>query len=325
MITYKKNNNLRAFLILTAILLTSFNSYSKTTLTINEAQAKLEEGNKRFVKGTRWYPNQDQKRRTETSENGQHPYATVIACSDSRVPVEELFDAGIGDIFTIRVAGNVCDIDEAGSIEYGVDHLQTPVLVVLGHTGCGAVTAVCRGDHVHGNIPQLVDNIIPAAEKAKHDHGPAFSNTLLSSAVQYNVWQSIEDLYRISTTTSERVKNGQLKVIGAVYNLATGEIQWLGSHPQESALIQQTAQVSHTGGHVDMHNEGHTGIDESWAQEGRAESFVVNKADKTIGCSFRSSQIGLIGLISRISLITESADFPGLEIIFAPKRQRSLP
>lgn len=287
----KKSYILSILFTFSVIVLSSFQVFSKTSLTIEEAQAKLEEGNKRFVSGAKKNPNQDQKRRKETAENGQHPFATVIACSDSRVPVEELFDAGVGDIFTIRVAGNVCDIDEAGSIEYGVDHLQTPILVVLGHTSCGAVTAVCRGDHVHGNIPQLVDNIIPAVEKAKHEHGSSFSSALLSTAVQYNVWQSIEDLYRLSTTTRERVKSGQLKVIGAVYNLASGEIQWLGRHPQESAFLQQATAVSHASTISTNHAEESEVMEQDWTDESNAESFVLNKSDE------KTSSIWIIAIV----------------------------
>jgi len=206
---------------------------------------KLKHGNERFVQNDRTYPNQDKERIDLTSEKGQYPYATVIACSDSRVPVEHLFDAGIGDIFVIRVAGNVIDIDEAGSIEYGVDHLHTPVLVVLGHSGCGAVTAVCRGDEVHGNIPKLVDNIVPAVNKAKHEHGEEFNPELLSAAVKNNVWQSIEDLISISPVSVKLIKNGKLKVVGAIYHLDSGKVEWLGEHPHQKDLLALEKTHSH--------------------------------------------------------------------------------
>ncbi|MBW1744446.1 MAG: carbonic anhydrase, partial [Deltaproteobacteria bacterium] len=122
--------------------------------------AMLKAGNVRFVEGKSTHTHADAARlhQAGTENQGNHAYATVITCSDSRVPVEIIFDAGIMDIFVIRVAGNVCDVDERGSIEYGLAHVNTPVLVVLGHTQCGAVTAVTQAILGHGhpleaNIP----------------------------------------------------------------------------------------------------------------------------------------------------------------------------
>ena len=111
----------------------------------NEILQMLKKGNERFYTGKATYPNTNAARLAQagTENQGDHAYATVITCSDSRVPVELIFDAGVMDIFVIRVAGNVCDTDEVGSIEYGLAHVHTPILVVLGHTQCGAVTAVC--------------------------------------------------------------------------------------------------------------------------------------------------------------------------------------
>ncbi len=212
-------------------------------LTSQQALQKLKDGNERFVTQSREYKNLDKARLTSTSENGQYPFATIIGCSDSRVPIEHIFDVGVGDVFVIRVAGNVCDIDESGSIEYGVDHLKTPLLVVLGHTGCGAVTAVARGDEVHGNIPVLVDNIIPAVDKAKAKYGDHFSDELLSAAIKLNVWQSIEDLLKNSPITAELVKEGSLEIVGAVYNLSTGKVEWLGEHPQQKSLLASAVAV----------------------------------------------------------------------------------
>ena len=203
-----------------------------------QALLKLKEGNLRFVNGERAFPNQNDIALKTTNEKGQFPFATIISCSDSRVPVEHIFDAGFGDIFVIRVAGNVVNVDEAGSIEYGVEHLHTPVLVVLGHTSCGAVTAVCRGDEVHGNIPKLVENIVPAVNKAKETHGHEFRPDLVEHSIVNNVWQSIEDLMKISPITAELVQNGKLIVVGAIYHLDTGIVDWLGEHPEMAKLIE---------------------------------------------------------------------------------------
>lgn len=200
----------------------------------DETIKMLKEGNNRFVNGMSNHPHSDFKRLMQcgTENQGDHAYATVITCSDSRVPVERIFDAGLMDIFVIRVAGNVCDVDEAGSIEYGLAHVNTPVLVVLGHTQCGAVTAVTHAVHGKGhelerNIPPLVDNIQPAVERAIKDHPEAKGDTVIPYAIEENVWQGIEDLFMISPATREIVKNGSAKVVGAIYDVGTGKIKWL--------------------------------------------------------------------------------------------------
>lgn len=194
----------------------------------------LKEGNARFVAGKSIHPHSDAKRlyQAGTENQGDHAYATVITCSDSRVPVELLFDAGIMDIFVIRVAGNVVDTDEAGSIEYGLAHVNTPVLVVLGHTQCGAVTAVTHALHGTGhslerNIPPLVDNIQPAVRKAMAEHPEAHGDEVIPYAIVENVWQGIEDLFMASPVSRELVKSGKVKVIGAIYDVGTGKVKWL--------------------------------------------------------------------------------------------------
>ncbi len=126
------------------------------SLSADEALKMLKDGNARFVEGKATHPHQDAARRALTAGQGQHPVATVLSCSDSRAPVELLFDQGIGDLFVVRVAGNVAATDEIGSMEYAVDHLNTPVVVVLGHSQCGAVTAVVEGAKLPPSIGALV-------------------------------------------------------------------------------------------------------------------------------------------------------------------------
>ncbi len=196
--------------------------------------AMLREGNKRFYQGESLFPHADSARLNlaGTKNQGDYAYATVISCSDSRVPVELIFDAGIMDLFIIRVAGNVIDTDEAGSIEYGLAHVNTPVLVVLGHTQCGAVTAVTRELQGHGhklevNIPPLVDNIIPAVEKAMQDNKDATTENIISRAIEENIWQGIRDLFMRSPASRELVKEEKVKVVGAIYDVSTGKIDWL--------------------------------------------------------------------------------------------------
>lgn len=207
----------------------------------------LKDGNQRFSKAARTMPDLDAGRRQDVAKNGQKPYATILGCADSRVPLEHVFDAGIGDLFVIRVAGNVADTDEIGTIEYGVEHLKSPVVVVLGHSGCGAVTAVVRGDTVGGSIPALVDNIIPAAAWARKETPGAPEADIISASIQQNVWQSIQDLLTRSSITVELVKEGKLKVVGALYNLSSGEVTWLGEHPRQAALLSAAEKTGEGG------------------------------------------------------------------------------
>ena len=213
-------------------------------MTSAAAMNMLKEGNARFVSGKRSYPNQGNVRLEETKK-GQHPFVTILSCSDSRVPVEHIFDAGIGDIFIIRIAGNVSGIDEIASMEYGTEHLHTPLLVVLGHTSCGAVTAVAKGDKVEGSIPLLVEKIKPAVAKAKKKEGNAFSEKLLDASIRLNVWQAIEDLFKKSHIASHLVKENKLQVVGAIYHLDSGTVEWLGEHPAQKALLDNSKSGKH--------------------------------------------------------------------------------
>jgi carbonic anhydrase len=202
----------------------------------DQALEHLKQGNARFVSGKSNHPNQTFKRLKETS-SGQKPFATVLGCSDSREPVELIFDQGFGDVFVVRVAGNVADTDEVGTIEYGVGHLHTPLLLVLGHTKCGAVTAVATKAEVHGSIPQLVDNIVPAVERATAANPGLLPGDLVEKAIVENVWQSIADALKRSEEVRHLVAAGQLKIEGAVYDIATGKVNWLGPHPNQAELL----------------------------------------------------------------------------------------
>ncbi len=210
--------------------------------------ALLKAGNARFVAGTSEHPNTTLARLIQAGKEnqGDHAYATVITCSDSRVPVERVFDAGVMDIFVIRVAGNVCDTDEIGSIEYGLAHVNTPVLVVLGHTQCGAVTAVTHAVHGTGhalerNIPPLVDNIQPAVERAMAKHPDVHGDAIIPYGIEENVWQGIEDLFMESPSSRALVKSGKAKVVGAIYDVGTGKVAWLPESASERILVEVEA------------------------------------------------------------------------------------
>ncbi len=217
------------------------------TLTAQQALNRLKDGNARFNLGTSLYPNTAGDRLTETAKNGQHPFATIVGCSDSRQPLEILFDRGIGDLFVVRVAGNVCGTDEIGSIEYGVGHLNTPVLLVLGHTACGAVTAVATQAEVHGNITPLVANIKPAVDAAHKAHPNLDGKDLVPAAIKANVFHSIREVFRRSPEIRERVKAGQLNVLGGIYHIESGRIDWLGEHPEQRMLLGMSS-PDHTQG-----------------------------------------------------------------------------
>jgi carbonic anhydrase len=214
------------------------------TVSPGEALMQIKIGNARYASGKPKFPHVTGDRRKETAEGGQHPVATIISCSDSRVPPEYLFDQGIGDIFVVRVAGNVCNTDEIGSAEYGVGHLKTPVLVVLGHTKCGAVTAVATGAEVHGSIPKLVDHIGLAVEAARKKNPGKDGKDLVPAATRENVWQSIRDLITRSAEVRELIEKGQLRVEGAIYDITSGEIEWLGPHPEEKEFLKKREDVS---------------------------------------------------------------------------------
>jgi carbonic anhydrase len=199
------------------------------------ALALLKEGNARFVTGKLQHPNLDPGRRTNTVAEGQEPFATILTCSDSRCPVEHVFDRGIGDLFVVRVAGNVAGPSELATLEYGVGHLNTPLLVVLGHTKCGAVTATAKGVVLHGHLPLLAERIRPAVAKAKAE--PGSPDELVSRAITANVWQAIADILQQSTEIREKAAVGQVQVVGAIYDLEGGAVTWLGAHPSQAALL----------------------------------------------------------------------------------------
>jgi carbonic anhydrase len=203
----------------------------------------LKQGNERFVSGKSAHPHADAARLAQSGKENQadHAYATVLSCSDSRVPPELIFDAGVMDIFVVRVAGNVCNVDEIGSIEYGLAHVNTPVLVVLGHTQCGAVTAVTQAIEGHGhalerNIPPLVSGIEPAVRRAQHDHPEAKGAALIPYATEENIWQAVEDLFMKSPATRNLVKKGTVKVTAAMYDVGNGKVTWLPQKTVDSIL-----------------------------------------------------------------------------------------
>jgi len=185
------------------------------------AQQKLIDGNRRYVDAKLSHPNQTAQRRTEVAK-GQHPFAAILSCSDSRVPPEIIFDQGLGDLFVVRVAGNILDDAALASLEYAVDHLGVKYIMVLGHERCGAVEATLKGGEAHGHIGSLVKAIQPAVDKAKNQPGDPLAN-----AVRANVAMVVQLLKSSAPMLGKLVKKGDLTVAGAVYDLDNGVVSIL--------------------------------------------------------------------------------------------------
>ncbi len=197
--------------------------------TAAEALALLKEGNARYVDNKPTAPNRGKERRMETTKHGQKPFAGIVSCADSRVPVEILFDRGLGDLFIVRVAGNICGPSTIGSMEYAVLHVGIPLLVVLGHSNCGAVTAVVKGEEVHGSIVTLARRIVPAVDKTKADHPGLETSELVEQAAKENVRLQMETLLTTSADVRAAVESGSLELLGAYYDILTGEVTWMES------------------------------------------------------------------------------------------------
>ncbi len=183
--------------------------------------AELKAGNAHHVAKTYQRPHQTEARQ-HVLASGQSPHCAVLACADSRVPPEIIFDQGLGDIFDVRVAGNVADDDETASLEYAAEHLHVPLVVVIGHTHCGAVTAAMEGGTAPGKLPHLLGAIQPAVEQSKNEPGDHVNN-----AVRANVVNVVAQLRAAKPVLAELVAEGKLRIVGAVYSIDTGKVEWL--------------------------------------------------------------------------------------------------
>ena len=192
-----------------------------SNITPDAALKKLMDGNQRYIDQKRTFPDQSRSRISEVAEV-QHPFATILACSDSRVAPEIVFDQGLGDLFDIRVAGNFLDDVVLGNIEYATLELGVPLLVIMGHERCGAVKAALDGKAMPGYISTLVAAIKPAVDATKNQLGDAWDN-----AVRANVKMNVNKLQSSSPILAEAVKAGKLKVVGARYDLDTGKVEMI--------------------------------------------------------------------------------------------------
>lgn len=189
------------------------------TTSADEALKRIMEGNTRYVKDKLIHPDRTSDRREAVSSK-QYPIATIVGCSDSRVAPEIIFDQGIGDIFVVRVAGNVVGEIELNSIDYAADILHAPLIIVLGHENCGAVSAVIEGKATD-DIAAIAHLIQPAFEIAKQEEG-----NLLENTVKENVRLVVRYLEQTPILKS-LIEKGQVKIVGAYYHLNTGEVKIL--------------------------------------------------------------------------------------------------
>jgi carbonic anhydrase len=196
---------------------------AQNDMTPDETLAKLMEGNKRFVNQKRKKPNQTTVRLEEVAA-GQAPFAAVLSCADSRVPVEIVFDRGVGDLFVVRDAGNIAADESIGSLEFGTLVLGAKVLMVIGHQDCGAVISTMKELEVPGKIGLILDNIKPAIANYL---GKADDKAAVKKATEANVLFQMEQLKK-SPVIAELIANNKLKIVGGYSNLKTGEITLIG-------------------------------------------------------------------------------------------------
>ncbi len=197
-----------------------------TDISADDALQRLIDGNQRFLKGEAHLVGVPHETLTELAL-GQNPFATILGCSDSRVPPETIFNVGLGELFVVRVAGNIISPEVAGSIEYAGAHLRTPLIVVLGHEGCGAIRAALdkkyQGLHQRSRIQLLVDNILPALDGLDPDLPPA---KLWSQAVELNVRWTVRTIVD-SPEGRARLEEGRMKCLGAIYEIESGRVRFL--------------------------------------------------------------------------------------------------
>ncbi|MBD2092705.1 carbonic anhydrase [Microcoleus sp. FACHB-1515] len=200
-------------------------------LSADDALQKLMAGNQRFIYERSKSPNQTLSRLDEVVRE-QKPFATILGCSDSRVPIEVIFDQGLGDLFVIRVAGNIVTPTELASIEYGASVLKTRILFVLGHKNCGAVSATLKGGNLLGQMNTLIDSIQPAVDRSLQQPGDRLEN-----AIRENVFWQMERL-KESSIVCDLLQQQQIKIIGGYFDLETGKVSIFNVITNHRSTIQ---------------------------------------------------------------------------------------
>jgi len=208
-------------------------------ISAREALQRLQEGNRRFVSGTSRLDGLSHQNRRSALTEGQEPFAIILGCADSRVPAEIVFDQGLGDLFVIRIAGNIVAPSQIGSVEFAASRFGTPLVVVLGHTQCGAVHATLEelmrpsATPQSRNLMSIVDRVRPSIETLmetdlRHDH-----DALVEHAIRANVRASANQLRHGSALIENLVHDGKLLIVGAEYSLETGVVDFFDGMPQD--------------------------------------------------------------------------------------------
>ena len=195
-------------------------SHSSNPHTCGSALAELKAGNERFMSGKAIHPRQDKVVRDTLAIDGQQPLAAILACSDSRAPLELIFDQGLGDLFVVRVAGGVSAPTPVGSLEYAVEHLGVPVVLVLGHTQCGAVTAAVGGYQPGGALGELLAYLNPVVKTVEN----LPEEQRVGAAIEAAVTHAIAEFRAKSPASAKAESEGRLRIVGAVYHLETGKV-----------------------------------------------------------------------------------------------------
>ncbi|MBF4989174.1 carbonic anhydrase [Methylophilus sp. 14] len=197
-------------------------------MTAREALDILIEGNQRFI--TDREQDKDFKSLIQITKDKQHPFSSFLSCSDSRAPVELLFDQALGDVFSVRLAGNIASDKAIGSLEFGSKYLGSKLIVVMGHTSCGAVKAACD-DFKDGHIGEIINLIKPSIRHEKTINDPAQRNSKNSDFVEkicaLNVKYQIETIIRCSDIIDDMLQSKQIGIVGAVYDISTGKVDFM--------------------------------------------------------------------------------------------------
>lgn len=212
-----------------AFFATELSAQTRNPITADQAIERLKAGNSRFVQGKTIHPRQSPERIREVAK-GQKPFAIIVGCADSRVPNEIIFDEGLGDLFIVRTAGQVSAAASFGSIEFAEAVLGANLIVVLGHTECGAVGASCNYQNpVPGNIITLVNAIKPAALRveAQVKSGQIKQEEFVNATVRENVRMQVDQLRNLEPILANAVRTKEAKIVGAVYHLSTGIVEFL--------------------------------------------------------------------------------------------------
>lgn len=200
---------------------------TQAQMTPSSSMEELKKGNQRFVEKKPL--NRDLMQQVSETSTGQYPFATVLSCIDSRVSSELIFDQGIGDIFSVRIAGNFVNEDILGSMEFACKLAGTKLIVVLGHTACGAVKGAC--DHARlGNLTALINKIEPAVEAVKEPQEESLRNSsnidFVNTVAEKNVEMTIAEIRSSSPVLEEMEQKGEIKIVGGMYDISTGLVQF---------------------------------------------------------------------------------------------------